>query len=92
MRLTVGAGKDLKIQRILTTEVTKNMDFKIRWNRFSHLQNLFVVNVKRSKSDLLFFVIFPKTRTDKRDFTILIQQIGVILMMGLHQKRDLMEV
>ena len=68
------------------------MDFKIRRNRFSHLQNLVAVNVERSKSDLLFSVIFPKTRTDKRDFTILIQQIGVILMMGLHQKRDLMEV
>ena len=37
-------------------------------------------------------VIFPKTRTDKRDFTILIQQIGAILMMDLHKKRDLMEV
>ena len=56
------------------------MDFKIRRNRFSHLQNLVAVNVERSKSDLLFSVIFPKTRTDKRDFTILIQQIGAILI------------
>ena len=68
------------------------MDFKIRRNRFSHLQNLVAVNVKRSKSDLLFFCNFPMTRTDKRDFTNLIQQIGAILMIGLRQKRDLMEV
>ena len=54
------------------------MDFKIRRNRFSHLQNLVAVNVERSKSDLLFSVIFPKTRTDKRDLTFLIQQIRII--------------
>ena len=36
----------------------KDMDFKIRRNEFSHLQNLVAVNVERSKSDLLFFCNF----------------------------------
>ena len=36
--------------------------------------------LKDQNPTFLFSVIFPKTRTDKRDFTILIQQIGAILI------------
>ena len=38
----------------------KNMDFKIRRNRFSHLQNLVAVNVERSKSDFSIFCNFSQ--------------------------------